>query len=197
MNATAIAILAGGQSRRMGRDKAALEISGRSLLEHTVAKSLAVTQEVLIVGRSRPDAWPAELQARWIADARPGEGPLGGLHSSLQELPATCDKVLLIACDMPLLTIEALQWLEQQSEKSSSAHGIVVSHNTQWEPLFAIYRREVLSLVEAQLERQRRAMHALIRAGDFTMVEAPSWVAPQLANANTPEDWQTLTTCRA
>jgi molybdopterin-guanine dinucleotide biosynthesis protein A len=193
MNDTAIAILAGGQSRRMGRDKALLEIDGQSLLQHTVEKARQVAVEVMVVGRPCPDNWPAEFNAiRCIPDERPGEGPLGGLFSALHALPHTYEKVLLMACDMPLLSAEALRWLVRQGENNPGAHGVIVSHNTHWEPLFAIYRREVLPLVESQLAMERRALHALIGAGDFHIVEAPTWLQPQLANANTPQDWQSL-----
>jgi molybdopterin-guanine dinucleotide biosynthesis protein A len=189
---TAIAILAGGQSQRMGQDKALLRLHGASLLERTAQLALQLSPQVLIVGRERPDDWPQALSAvRFIIEDTPHQGPLNGLLTALQQLPPTCSKVLLLACDLPLLKREALSWLIAQSQ-STLEHGLIVVNAAQWEPLFSLYTRQVEPLVQAQLTQQRRSLHALIKAGDFAFIELPEELAASLTNVNTPEEWQAL-----
>src|SRR5437016_7594766 len=97
------AILAGGQSRRIGTDKALLLLAGISLLERIARTTLQVVPNLLIVGRTAPPPdWPADLPATFIADAAPNHatpaGPLLGLITALQHTRAP---VLLLACDTP------------------------------------------------------------------------------------------------
>ena len=188
-----IAILAGGESRRMGTDKAGLEIGGMTLLERTARLALAQNLPVLVVGRARPDGWPLP-DITFIADAEPGLGPLGGLAAALSH---TRGSVLALACDLPLLTEETLRWRTELAKEIVAAHGRVTVNGGQLEPLFSIYRPLARVLIEAQLAQGRRSLHGLIGAGKFVLDPAPDWVAAQLFNANTPEDWAKIGTYRA
>lgn len=183
---TQIAILAGGQSRRMGRDKAALEIGGMTLLERTARLALAVGLPVLVVGRARPDGWPLP-EVTFIEDVEVGLGPVGGLATALRH---TQGSVLALACDLPLLTEDAMRWRAQLSPQIIGEHGRVTVNGGQLEPLFSIYRPLTLVLIEAQLAKGRRSLQGLIGAGEFVLDPAPDWVAAQLVNANTPEEWK-------
>ena len=96
------AILAGGRATRFGgRDKSALVVDGRSIVERQVAELSAVVDDIMIVG-ARADgarAFQASDRVRLIADIVPGCGPLSGLHAALTEMRG--DRVLAVACDMP------------------------------------------------------------------------------------------------
>lgn len=181
------AILAGGASRRMGTDKAALEVEGVSLLQRTAAAALEAGLPVLVAGRARPDAWPLD-GVNFAEDAEPGLGPLGGLVTALTH---SGTEVLALACDLPLLTSDALRWLVSQAGYGNE-HGLVVVSNGKWEPLFSIYRPACLPLIESRLAAGKRSLHGLIEAGRFAFADAPDWAAAQLVNVNTPEQWQTL-----
>ena len=178
------AILAGGQSRRMGTDKAALEIGGMSLLERTARAALGCELSVLIAGRARPAEWPLDA-VLFAEDALPGLGPLGGLATALRQAETS---VLALACDLPLLTADALRWLLTCREQAGP-HGLVSVNGSQREPLFSIYHLSVLPLIESRLAEGRRSLHGLIEAGEFTFVQTPDWVAAQLVNVNTEEEW--------
>ena len=191
------AILAGGQSRRMGTDKAALKLEGLPLLERTARTALGAELPVLVAGRARPNGWPLETVG-FAEDDQPGLGPLGGLATALR---STSAPVLVLACDLPLLTADAVRWLQAQPERwntqngntqNGNTHGLIVVNGEQWEPLFSIYRPECLPLVEARLAAGRRSLHGLIEAGNFVFTDAPDWVAAQLVNVNTAEEWQAL-----
>ena len=181
-----IAILAGGQSRRMGTDKAALPIGGMTLLERTARLALALNFPVLVVGRARPDDWPL-AEVEFVEDAEAGLGPAGGLATALRSARTS---VLALACDLPLLTEEALKWLVAQAEAKFGPSGLVTESGEGQEPLFSVYDPACLPLIEARLATGRRSLRGVIEAGVFAFADAPEWVAAQLANVNTPEEWR-------
>ena len=181
-----IAILAGGQSRRMGTDKAALEIGGVSLLERTARLALAVNPSVLVVGRACPNNWSL-ANVVFLEDAQADLGPAGGLATALRQAQTS---VLALACDLPLLTEDALRWLIAEAKAQFAPSGLVTVNGGQQEPLFSVYHLESLPLIEAGLAADRRSLRGVIKAGAFAFTDAPEWVAAQLANVNTPEEWQ-------
>ncbi len=188
--AIAIAVLAGGQSRRMGQDKAALVWQGQTLLERMAQTARQVAPQVLVAGRARPGAW-AGPDVPFLPDAQPGEGPLRGLEAALGfAAPAG---TLAVACDMPLLGADALRWLLEQTLLSAPAKdGLAVRNAGQWEPLFSVYRPRCLTRVRERLAVGQRSLHRLIEAGEFVSVDAPPWVCAQLVNVNTPADLAAL-----
>jgi len=179
-----VAILAGGESRRMGTDKAMLRFDGVTLLERVARTALSAGLPVLVAGRERPDGWRSP-DVDFALDAAPGRGPLGGLQTALCR---TGGPVLAVACDMPLLTPDALCWLRDQAAAGTEKHGQAVLHDGQWEPLFSVYSPPCLPLIESRLAAGRLSLHGLIKAGEFARTDAPGWVASQLINVNTPED---------
>ena len=183
------AILAGGRSRRMGTDKAALELGGQTLLERTAQIALDADLPVLVAGRVRPKGWPLP-SALFTEDFHPGLGPLGGLATALRQAQTG---TLALSCDLPLLTTEALRWLLALAE-TGNTHGLIVVNGEQWEPLFSLYQPAVLPLIEARLMEGRRSLHGLIEAGDFAFANAPNWVAAQLRNVNTTDEWAQIKT---
>lgn len=176
-----IAIFAGGQSLRMGTDKALLCIDGISLLERTARIAFSVSQNVFIVGRAAPEKWPL-AEVEFLLDEIPGLGPLGGLQTVLRREAA----VLALACDLPKITSDGLRWLLAQS---TGECGVVTKNNDQLEPLFSVYTAACLPIIEANIAFGRRSLHALIQSGDFNFATAPPEVTEQLFNANTPEEW--------
>ena len=179
-----VAILAGGESRRMGTDKAALLFGTVTLLERTARTALSAGLAVLVAGRACPDGWQTP-KVDFVPDAAPGRGPLGGLETALKHMGGP---VLAVACDMPLLTSEALVWLRDRAAASTSEHGLAVLNDGQYEPLFSVYAPACLPLIESRIATDRLSLHGLIESGDFARADAPGWVAAQLVNINTPEE---------
>lgn len=180
-----VAILAGGASRRMGRDKATLDAGDGPLLERTARLGLGLGLKVLVVGRGRPDGWPLP-EVRFAPDREAGQGPLGGLVTAL-ELAAP---LLAIACDLPRLDAECLRWLRDESARLPLADGLVATDAGGIEPLFACYTARCLERARAHLAAGRRAMHHLVEAGEFRRVAIPEHLLPRLVDVDTPEDWQ-------
>ncbi|MFQ5350670.1 MAG: molybdenum cofactor guanylyltransferase, partial [Thermoanaerobaculia bacterium] len=98
-------VLAGGASRRMGRDKAALPWSGSTLAHRAAADLAEVCGEVVIAG---PDDL-ARTDVGTVADLFPGSGPLAGLHAGLER--AAGRAIFALACDMPFVDAELVRHL--------------------------------------------------------------------------------------
>jgi molybdopterin-guanine dinucleotide biosynthesis protein A len=180
-----LAILAGGASRRMGRDKAALDAGEGPLLERSVRLGLDLGLPVLVVGRERPDGWPLP-DVRFARDRIPGQGPLGGLVTALE----LASPVLAVACDLPRLDGECLRWLRDEGARLPLADGLITTDAGGIEPLFACYTAHCLTMARAHLAAGQRAMHRLVEAGDFRRVAIPAHLLTRLADVDTPEDWQ-------
>ena len=98
-------VLVGGNSSRMGRDKAGLPLLGRTLVEHVAAAVAEAAGSVTLIG---PPGRYSSLDFPIIADWRPGLGPLGGIHTALTHSPAVWN--LIAACDLPQISGEETEW---------------------------------------------------------------------------------------
>jgi len=175
-------ILAGGQSRRFGADKAAYRVGSRSMLERVYAAVAAVADPVLLGLRTRPDDAPP-IPARVVVDRYAGAGPLAGLHAGL--LAVSSPWLLAVACDLPFITPEALALL---LEHRSPDHRAVVAEDEtgRLQPLCACYPTSILPTVEAQLRGQHYALHGLLdRLEPIRRVRLTGGV---LRNVNRPMD---------
>lgn len=185
------AILAGGRARRFGgRDKSALVVAGRSILERQLTELMALTTDILIVGGSGPA--PASATARVLADRVPGLGPLGGLCTALSE--ASGDATIVIACDMPYVSAPFLGHLLALTRDADA----VVPHTDRgYHPLCAAYTRECLAPAAARLADGRLKMIDLfedVRVRVVTADEIGAFGHPNrlLANVNTPAEYGDL-----
>lgn len=132
LNLSAV-ILAGGASRRMGRDKAWVEFEGRPLIQLAVDKVRALgVEEIFVSGRAGPDY--SALKCPVLFDLEPGFGPLGGIERALHECSAPL--LMVLAVDMPLITIPFLQKMLARCDRLT---GAVPKLKGELEPLAAVY----------------------------------------------------------
>jgi molybdopterin-guanine dinucleotide biosynthesis protein A len=184
----AAVLLAGGESRRMGCDKATLLLDGIPLWHRQIALLRDLSPcEILVSGR-RPPAWlPAD--ARFVADAPPSRGPLGGLAAALGAMSAT--HLLALAVDLPAMSAAHLAVLWRAA---SPGCGVLPWLEDRAEPLPAIYPAEALPIATGLLAGKdhsvRALAHALIAAGRMTRHLLPAADAALYANCNSPADWQ-------
>lgn len=180
------AILAGGRAARFGgRDKSAIVVEGRTILERQIDALAPIAGEILIVGRGTHPA------ARTIPDRVEGCGPMGGLDAALSA--ARGDLVVVVACDMPFVTTALLTGLVGLAGGAGDPGGIdaVVPRTERgYHPLCAVYRRSVLGAVERHLARGRLKMRDLLAElrVTFTDVDRFGDCHRLLANVNTPAD---------
>jgi molybdenum cofactor guanylyltransferase len=133
---TAGFILAGGKSSRMGRDKAMLEIGGVTMLDRTMALIRGVGIEPVVVGA--PVEFSRAVAGSVIEDKWPGAGPLGGIITALGVSKKPWN--LIVACDLPYLTREWLEFLVARG-LSSKADAVVPMNEGGPEPLCATYAK--------------------------------------------------------
>lgn len=130
-------ILAGGQSTRMGRDKALLHFHGRPLIEYALDKLRALGFSPSIVG-NRPDL---ASYAPVIPDNYPGSGPLAGIEAAIAS--SSDDLSLFLPVDLPLLPIEFLRWMTVRALQTSALATIPRLQGCA-QPLCAVYHSALL-----------------------------------------------------
>lgn len=193
------AILAGGKSSRMGTDKALLEFEGKQFITQ-IAEELSWFDERIIArgGNSRLEG---ELEREWtvIPDFYPDHGPIGGLHAALSACES--DALFVVTCDMPLIESGLVRELCARMQETDfdgervDAYDVVISvgEGGKIHPLCGVYRKSVVPVLEEQiLSGRNRVMEALKRLRvNYVTVDSPAG-ARQLANINTPQDYENL-----
>ena len=179
-------VLAGGASSRMGRDKALLPYRGTTLVEHVAKAVLEAAGNVAIVGE--PERYGV-LGYPVYPDKLPGCGPLGGVYTALS-VSAT-DWNLVVACDMPGVTAEALRVLLDRPARSDRNCIAALSSAGEPEPLCAVYHRQCLSVLERAIRDKQFKMRDLVRKLDL---ETRAVDTAALVNVNTPREWAEVKT---
>lgn len=185
-------VLAGGQARRLGRDKALLPWQGRTLIEHIVAQLTELSDDVLVItGTER--RYQELLDVPIFADEIKNIGPMGGLYTGLTH--ARSEYSLIVACDMPLLTRAIIDLL--RSELDSSVRAVVPEVQGHRVPTLAIYHKECLAVIERLLIQGITALQALLDSAPTKVIPETQLriIDPELrafTNLNTLEDWEKL-----
>ena len=179
-------VLAGGQSRRMGRDKALIEYEGRPIIAHVIDTLRALSNDIVIIS-NRLDAY-GSFGARVVPDYEPPSGPLGGIAVGLQAVQH--DRAIVVACDMPFLNVTLLRWL---SDLAREFDAVVPQTGDEFEPLHAIYRKACFRPIVERLERGERRVISFFADVRVRAVSEAEWRAidpagRSLVNLNTPGD---------
>jgi molybdenum cofactor guanylyltransferase len=182
-------LLAGGRSRRMGRDKAALVIRGKALWVHQLETLRATGPAELFV--SGPAGGPY-TGCEVVVDEFPGLGPLAGLSATLRK--AGTEWLLVLAVDLPRMTAEFLTQLLQEAEETRC--GVVPEDGGRFHALAAVYPRSCLGLIEDRLHTEDRAVQSFVRIGlERGMLRARPLTVEEarlFENLNTPADLERL-----
>ncbi len=181
-----VAVLAGGASRRMGRDKALMTIAGETLL-HRTARIAQGFGAVVVIGRERPEPW--DLATTFVADDRPGEGPLAAIATALGH---TDRPTMAIPCDLPRLDTGAIAWLIAAWRAADAALGQVTLRAGRAEPLFSIYMPAARGVIDAALAGGERSVQRVISAAGFARDEIPATNASALDDCDDAQDWRRL-----
>jgi molybdopterin-guanine dinucleotide biosynthesis protein A len=182
-------LLAGGKSRRMGRDKAYLEVNWQGVSMPLWKRQLAVLQSVspeeIVISGPRKQSYPASTAV--VADNWAGVGPLGGIATCLNQTRSTL--LLVLAIDLPRITPGFLMKL---LAKSKAGCGVVPVHQERFEPLIAVYPGAALRVALDQLQQGdyvlQHFIHKLLEAGLMIGYDVELSEEHQLENWNTPGD---------
>lgn len=173
-------MLAGGQSRRFGRDKALAEHNGRAFVQIVYDALAPHCSEVLIATGPTPRHYP--VTARTVLDSIPDGGPLAGLAAGLAE--AQTPWLLAVAVDFPFLTPDALAPLLARSTDADVV--VALDGEGRRQPVCALWRCEtVRPVVEARLARRQLALFGVL---DELVVQDIELVSGALRNVNASGD---------
>jgi molybdenum cofactor guanylyltransferase len=191
-------ILAGGASSRMGRDKGLLDFGGIPLILYTARLLEPLVAKVTVVGS--PSRY-ASLKLHTISDMdrmqalnRPGilgNGPVAGIATALAATHSRWN--LIVACDLPYLSAEWLDWMLSRALRSRG-EAVIPRTVRGIEPLAAVYRRECLAPISAALARGVRKVSDAIAELRVEFVYPREWrrIEPNgliLRNMNAPGDY--------
>ncbi len=144
-----IAILAGGQSKRMGQDKAFLDVGGETVIERVIRTVQPFTDD-LFIGTNSPEKYQP-FGLRMVPDIYPDKAALGGIYTAISA--AHHPHVLILACDMPLLNGALLQHLMSLAPTSDIIAPLI--DPPQPETMHAVYSKRCLPAIKERLEANR------------------------------------------
>ena len=144
-------VLAGGQSRRLGRDKAVELLGGKPMIRRVLERVAGLTSEniVVVADEARGTTLPLLEDTRVAVDVHPGMGSLGGIFSGLAA--AGNEWAIVAACDMPFLNADLLGYLLSLREGVDVVAPVVAGRP---EPTHALYSRECLLFIEERLRAE-------------------------------------------
>jgi molybdopterin-guanine dinucleotide biosynthesis protein A len=185
-----IVIQAGGDSRRMGVDKALKPFLGRPLIQRVVERLQPIADELLVT-TNNPEAYRF-LGLRLVTDLKPGRGALGGLYTALSF--ATHPIAAVVACDMPFVSPALIEGAVRLLVEEA-ADVVIAKTREGYEPLHAIYRpRTCVPAIKAALEADQWKIIAWFPQVSVRVLEAteiqqfdPSGLC--FWNINTPEEF--------
>lgn len=188
-------VLCGGQGRRMGRDKASLELDGQTFLQRVVNVVQKAVSPVVVVAAADQDIVLANLdEVQVVRDERPREGPLHGIARGLSHLPSEVTAAYVSSCDAPLLRPEWITFLVSKLDAWDIVLPVALGHE---HPLAAVYRGTVEPTARRLLAEERRRpvflceQHRTLRVGE-EFLRAVDPELDSLRNVNTPEDLVSL-----
>ena len=180
-------LLCGGDSRRMGRDKATIDWRGRPLWQVQLEKLRELAPDRILLSAREDREWrPADVGL--VTDAAPSRGPLSGLAAALAI--SSTDHLLVLAIDLPHLSASQLQRITEMAAPGVGAAPLI---DDRIEPLAAVYPRESAQFFRDALDtREYFSLQPLIReladAGRMRLINVASSDRELYKNVNAPED---------
>jgi molybdopterin-guanine dinucleotide biosynthesis protein A len=184
--------MAGGESRRMGRDKVTLVVAGEPLWRRQVRTLREAGFEQIVIARGAHEPLGAgEPGLVEVPDAVPGCGPLGGLAAALPRVSTRW--LLVLAVDLPLMPASFLREMIATTDADGRGRGLVPTIDGQHEPLAAIYPTAPASEFAAEALRTgalslRDLVKKLVALDLMRELEVPAASRDFFRNVNTPED---------
>ena len=179
-------ILAGGESRRMGRDKATLPWQGGSMLQHLIDRYAALGPVAVCVDRAGRVPFTG---AQELTDPFPGQGPLNGILAGFEQTEEA--ELFLTATDLPFGEPALVHRL---SSLRGACDACLLCGERGPEPLYGVYGRSCLSAAKSVMAEGRRAMRAVLDRLNVNYVNQKSLpdfdLNVVLRNVNTPEEYE-------
>jgi molybdopterin-guanine dinucleotide biosynthesis protein A len=177
-------VLAGGESRRMGRDKALLQRRGRTQLEYLYALVDGFVDRTFISARASQSAEAQRSRFPQIIDRYEDIGPLAGILSAMEEYPGV--DWLVVACDLPNVNADTLGHLLAKRSATQPFTAFRSSHDGLPEPLCAVYAGGSDAIIRGFAADGVHCPRKIMIRSDTCLLEQPDPRA--LDNVNTPDD---------
>jgi len=177
-------LLAGGESRRMGRDKALLLRNGQSQLEYVAALLAGIVDRVFVSVRQEQQGEPERDRFSTIADRYVGIGPVAGILSAMDEYPDV--DWLVVACDLPNIDAATLEYLLENRSQEQPFTAFRSSYDELPEPLCAYYRAVSNAIVREFVESGIVCPRKILIRSDTLLLQQPD--PNSLDNINTPDE---------
>lgn len=187
-----VVIQAGGQSRRMGENKALKDFLGEPLILRIANRLKPLATEILVT-TNQPELY-SFLKVPLVQDVMPGKGALGGLLTAFQS--AGQAYVAVVACDLPFVNPEIISYGLGLLSKDRAYDMVIPLSENGFEPLHAVYRRaECLEAVKVAITTGQMRVMAWIEQGKKRIItpQELSRFDPHgitFMNTNTPEDFR-------
>ncbi len=182
-------ILTGGKSSRMGEDKCALSVAGKSILSRIIEVLRPVSSEIILAGGDGTRF--LEHGLKFVSDRTAGLGPLSGMLAGLKASESSYN--LIVSCDLPFINPGLI---EMMARRAKGNQVVICKSKEGLEPLFAIYSKEVIPLIEEALRRGERRVISFFDQVEVEVI-GQSEVAKidpkylSFFNINTPSDLET------
>ncbi len=177
-------VLAGGESRRMGQDKATLRRAGQSQLAYVVHLLDELVERVFVSARADQQDDTERSRFEQIVDRYEGLGPVAGILSAMDEYPDV--DWLVLACDLPNIDAPTLTNLLQKRSPDRPFSAYRSSYDSLPEPLCAVYTAASSDIVRGFVADGLYCPRKMLIRSDTLLLEQPDPVA--LDNVNTPDD---------
>jgi molybdopterin-guanine dinucleotide biosynthesis protein A len=179
-----VIIMAGGDSSRMGTDKANVVLDGQTLLQSVIATMQQLFPQAIVSVRQPR----AGIDLPQVCDEESDGGPLAGLAASLGKI--TTPWAFMVACDMPFVVPEVVELLAKYRLQHQAVVPIVHGHP---EPLAAFYAASCLAPLRASLAARQKGLCGVLQRLDVRYVDEAEMLAvdPQLRSffdLDTPQD---------
>ncbi|MEM8484786.1 MAG: molybdenum cofactor guanylyltransferase [Bacteroidota bacterium] len=172
-------ILAGGQSRRFGSNKAHARVHGKPMVNRVFDVLDACFKDVAI--STADPSISFDVPAPHIPDVYPNTGPLSGLYSGF--IRTTAPWLFVAAVDLPFITTQAVHLMLEACE--NTVDGVIATDGKKAQPLFGCYHSRITPALEAFLKQGERAVFSFIKTQNINTVQLPAAV---LQNINRPAD---------
>ncbi|MDH5506997.1 MAG: molybdenum cofactor guanylyltransferase [Anaerolineae bacterium] len=162
-----IVVQAGGQSRRLGQNKALVPFLGQPLISRVISRVSDLAEEILVT-TNNPEDYPF-LDIPLIPDIEPGAGALGGIYTAINT--ATHPQIAIVACDMPFVNANLLN-AQHKMLLDSDADAVIPVSQKGLEPFHAVYQKETcLAALEQTIGRGEKRVQTWLDAINIIRVD--------------------------
>jgi molybdopterin-guanine dinucleotide biosynthesis protein A len=186
-----IAINAGGKSSRMGADKSFVDLLGKPMIEHILARVANLGQSETILITNKPTEY-AHLKLPMYSDVLPDKGSLGGIYTAIHHSASAY--TLVVACDMPFINAALLRYMVGLIGAADGPVDVIVPRVEGFpEGLHAIYRKTCLPFIRERLDADRLKVVGFYDSVQVRYLDEPEYlpIDPRklsFLNINTPEE---------